>query len=104
MLPLMVSRLPLGAGTLLDVKRAARVRTVIDGGAWTAGLHKVWEPLRGEPARTCPVPGTTLRGRWPCLEFVDRGLPSAVPSGALQLPIQRGSHTSAAHTARKRGS
>ena len=56
-----------GAGTLLDVKRAARVRTVIDGGAWTAGLHKVWEPLRGEPARTCPVPGMTLRRRepWP---------------------------------------
>ena len=32
MLPLMVSRLPLGAGTLLDVTRAARV---IDAGAWT---------------------------------------------------------------------
>ena len=52
-----------GAGTLLDVKRAARVRTVIDAGAGTPD-SKVVEPLRGEPARTCPVPGTTLRERY----------------------------------------
>ena len=44
-----------GAGTLLDVTRAARVRTVIDAGIGTAGLHKCLEPLeRRDPHHTCP--------------------------------------------------
>ena len=72
MLPLMVSRLPLGAGTLLDVKRAARV---IDGGAWTAGLQG-WTPLEGRQKtrpRTIPARSDmTLRVREPLPEASPR--------------------------------
>ena len=42
-----------GAGTLLDVKRAARVRTVIDAGAWSPDSTK-WMPLEANPHDTCP--------------------------------------------------
>ena len=81
MLPLMVSRLPLGAGTLLDVKRAARV---IDGGAWTAGLQG-WTPLEGRQKtrpRTIPARSDmTLRVREP--------LPEASSRAPRQKPAQR---------------
>ena len=44
-----------GAGTLLDVKRAAQVHTVIDGGAWTPDSKSLWEPLETRPAPYLPV-------------------------------------------------
>ena len=101
MLPRMVSRLPLGAGTLLDVKRAARV---IDAGAWTPD-SKGWRmPLRRAPARSCPVPGTTLRERWPWPETSPwrrrQSLPSASPD---KLVTRRALTTKSAHDARACG-
>ena len=89
MLPLMVSRLPLGAGTLLDVKRAARV---IDGGAWTAGLQG-WTPLEGRQKtrpRTIPARSDmTLRVREPLPEASPRVPRQKLAQRQRQLPITR---------------
>ena len=89
-----------GAGTLLDVTRAARVRTVIDAGIGTAGLHKVWSRWRGA-TRTIPArSGTTLRVREPWPE-ASWALGKSLPSGALQLPSSAALTKARAHTAER---
>ena len=68
-----------------------------DSKGWRAGKKR-------EPARTYPLPGTTLRERWPWPEASKRqGSSAKSMPGALQLPIQRGlSHKHGAHTAREK--